>query len=152
MYHRINLSKFYHHIIGDYSALEPLSKSDKPEPLKFEEQFEIPLSTDNIGVFVGSGGKYIKEVCSKYGVRIRLGEKTQGGGGGGGQMRVPRHSHTYAIGDKVKVTVYWSDETKDLVEIERFKQELLGRAKAVKEKREQHLANVSVVCLPTTSL
>ena len=91
---------------------------------------------------MGSGGRYIKEMCSKYRVSVRLGEKTQGGGG---ERRWPHRSYTYATGDKVKVTINWSGETK--VEIERFKEELLRRSKVVKEKREQHLASVSLVCV-----
>ena len=140
-----NLSPYTIHV-GDYSALEPPSKPDKPEPLKFEEQFEIPLSTNNIGVFMGSGGRYIKEICSKYGVSVRLGEKSQGGRG----ERVPHRSYMYATGDKVKVTVNWSGDTK--VEIEGFKNELLRRSKVVKEKREQHFASVSLVCVQCTCI
>lgn len=119
---------------GDYGALEPKSKRVKQEQLTLKEQFELPLSSSHIGVFMGTGGKYMKQLCSQYGVSVHLGEENEG------ERRKKGPRYVFATGDTVKVTVYWSAETK--VHIDGFKEELLKRAKVVKQSREQHLSNV----------
>ena len=94
------------------------------------ESFELPLSSSYIGVFVGSKGKHLKELCSKYRVKVHLGEERKKG----------RGRYVHLTGDTVKVTV--SYESEDNPDVTGLKEEMLKRAKEVSHSREKHLANV----------
>lgn len=115
--------------VGDYQDLEPQLKLTKPS-LYASNTFELPLSSSYIGVFVGSGGKHLKELCSKYGVKVHLGEERRKG----------RGRYVHLTGDTVKVTV--SYESEDNPDVNGFKEEMLIRAKEVSLRREKHLTNV----------
>lgn len=116
---------------GDYHELEPQIKLTKPALRVSDESFELPLSSSYIGVFVGSGGKHIKELCSKYRVKVHLGEE-----------RGKRRGHyVHLSGDTVKVTVSYKSE--DSPDVSGFKEEVLKRAKEVSFSREKHLSCVS---------
>lgn len=115
---------------GDYHDLEPQLKLTKPA-LHVSNTFELPLSSSYIGVFVGSGGKHLKELCSKYKVKVHL----------GGERRKGRGRYVHLTGDTVKVSI--SYESNDNPDVNGFKEEMFKRAKEVSLCREKHLANVS---------
>lgn len=98
-----------------------------------KEKFEIPLSYNYIGVFIGVEGRHMKQLCSKYKASVQLGEKVDGG-----KRRRPRYIH--ATGDTIPVTI--SHKAEDTVNVNGLKEELLKRAKTVNESREKHLSNV----------
>ena len=117
---------------GDYHDLEPQLKLTKPALNVSNESFELPLSASYIGVFVGSEGKHIKELCSKYKVKVHLGEEK-------GRRR---GRYVHLTGDTVKVTVSYKSE--DNPDVRGFKEEMLKRAKEVSLSREKHLSDVSI--------
>ena len=120
---------------GDYHYLEPQIKAAKTEPVILKEKFEVALSPSNVGVFVGTGGKYIQELCSKYRVKVHLGEEGSSGKGRGQRL----------IGDTIKVTV--SHKAEDKADVEGLKEAMIKRAKDVNISREKHMENVSHLCV-----
>ena len=124
--------------LGDYHFLEPLHKdTEQSESALFEEKFELALSSHCIGPFIGSGGKHLKALCTKYSVEIQLGS--------GSQQRRSRHQQ-YIFGSSVVVTLKHGRN----VNTEAVKRELQKRAETVTQQREKHTQNVCCVQFYTT--
>ena len=120
---------------GNYQRLEPEPKDASVQlgPVVFKERFELPLSGGHVGLLLGSGGNFIKQLCSKHKVSVHLGEESKEG--------PKKRGHTYLSGDTIKVTVSHVPEEK--ADVEGFKEELMRRATAVNESRKKHTSNVS---------
>ena len=62
---------------GDFHRLEP-DQQDTPtsEPAKgaglLEEEFELPIDSTYLGVFMGQDGKHIKPLCREHGVQVHF--------------------------------------------------------------------------------
>ena len=129
---------------GDYSALSPPPNPNETPPNLPPPSmtFELPITYTHLGVYFGTSGSNMKQLCKEHDVKVHLGPIKAGNDNQYSHMTGGRNRCSHLTGEKFEVTITGGGvrERNDFLAVQK---EMLLRAQLVCGKREKHREHVS---------
>ncbi|XP_064398162.1 uncharacterized protein LOC135344796 [Halichondria panicea] len=128
---------------GDYSALTPPPNPNEtlPNPPPPSMTFELPITYTHLGVYFGTSGSNMKQLCKEHDVKVHLGPIKAGNDNQYSHMTGGRNRCSHLTGEKFEVTITGGGvrERNDFLAVQK---EMLLRAQLVCGKREKHREHI----------